>query len=547
MKILVAEDDENSRLLQHTILEAAGHEVTSVSNGREAFAKIVADRPDAIISDIMMPEMDGYALCRAVKSNPDFVDIPFIFYSATFTSEADRQLAEELGGSQFLVKPMDPDEFMAAIDSILSINISARPAREVPALDTDAVDAKYASTLARKLDKKHYELKRVNSELAATQVNLRHIRESYQLAQKIAHMGIWDWDLASGEFWWSDELYALLDVPPDTQTTRELLLDKIAGHDRKRFELALNMAKEKAIPFHMDIHVAPDGHNERIFRAEVAITSLDEMDKTPRRLVCVMQDITQQRRIETDRSRLETSLRQKQKIEALGSMAGSIAHDFKNLLMVVQAHAHDLRHDDVVRSDDENDQLDQIIAACSRANELAGQILLFSRHEKMAKEPVLLQPVIEEVMKLIRPSLAAGIELKTRLDPQSPPVLTNASQFHQVLMNLCMNAIQALPDSGGLLEVTMDPVDVHAWDKVAQEGLKAGKYVKIAVRDNGRGMDQATRERIFEPYFTTRGASGGTGLGLSVVHGIVLEHNGQIMLNSEPGRGTTFSVYLPVA
>ncbi len=547
MKIIVAEDDENSRILQHAIFEAAGHQVVSASNGRDAYAKIEAERPDIVVSDIMMPEMDGYALCRALKSNPDMSSIPFIFYSATFTGESDRMLAEELGGSLFLVKPMDPDEFLSAVEGVLGARQSARPVRDVPALDLDAIDAKYANALARKLDKKVTELKQATSELKSTQADFRYIQDAYRLIQKIGRMGVWDWSLQDKRFWWSEELYQLLGVPEHVAVSRERLVECVSPHDRDRFDRALSMAAMKAIPFHMEVRVPQDGNTECILRCEVAIASMDQASGNPVRVVGLMQDITQPRKVEADRARMETSLRQSQKIEALGSMAGSIAHDFKNILQVVQANAELLRFDNVTRPQGEIDQLDQIINACGRASDLAGQIMQFSRQEKTTKSPVSLFMVVEEVLRLIRPTMPAGSELIARLDPQSPAVLANTTQIHQVLMNLCTNALQAMSPSGGKLEVIMESVVVHVWDDVARQGLRAGRYVKLVVRDNGRGMDQPTRERIFEPYFTTRATGGGTGLGLSVVHGIVLEHLGQIMVESVPGRGSIFSVFLPVA
>lgn len=547
MKVLIAEDDENSRLLQHTILESAGHTVLSAANGREAFQVLARSIPDLIISDIMMPEMDGYAFCRAVKSDPAFAHIPFVFYSATFTTEADKQLAAELGSSLFLIKPMEPDEFMATIQKVLDQGISASPPVSIPSLDAGAIDVKYASSLARKLDKKVVELKRAHTELATTQAQLERIKESYQFAQKIARIGIWDWDLVSGEFWWSDELYHLLGVPPETPPTRDLLLRRIAPDDRPRFERAMRMAEEKAIPFHMDNYVLGAGDVELMIRAEVSIAHFDHTLKKPRRLVCVMQDITQQRKMESEKARLELNLRQSQKIEALGTMAGSIAHDFKNILMIVQANAESLRMEGASRPADEIEQLNQIIAACRRAGELAGQIMTFSRQEKMAKVPTPILPVMEEVLRLIRSILPPGISMNSRLDAACPAVVANSTQIHQVIMNLCMNAIQAMTGASGTIEVTMEPVIVQGWDPIVLEGLKAGKYVLIQVQDRGCGMDNATRERIFEPYFTTKEAGGGTGLGLSVAYGIVLEHNGQISVSSEEGSGSTFSVYLPVA
>ena len=169
MKILVVEDDENSRVLQHTILEGNGYEVVSARNGREALDRLKESVPDLIISDIMMPDMDGYALCRTLKSDPALAGIPFVIYSATFTTEADQQLARELGADLFLVKPMAQDEFMEQVRGVLASGVRAAPARRPSARDKDRLDAQYIATIARKLDKKILELNDARARLRSSE------------------------------------------------------------------------------------------------------------------------------------------------------------------------------------------------------------------------------------------------------------------------------------------------------------------------------------------------------------------------------------------
>jgi len=548
MKILVVEDDENSRVLQHTILEAGGHSVVSAANGREALVKISEGAPELIISDIMMPEMDGYALCRAVKSNPDLVHIPFVFYSATFTSSGDQQLAAELGGSRFLIKPMDPDAFLASIRELLLDGIPPEVPPIIQPLDKDAMDVKYANTISRKLDKKVEELKHAHSQLALTQTRLQQIKDSYRLAQKIAQVGCWDFNVSAREFWWSDELYALLGLAVgDKAPTRAMLLNRIAPEDRDRFERALVMAEEKAIPFHMDHHVIGPNDQLKLVRTETEITAFNPGTGRPARLVSVMQDITRQRQMEEDKARLELNLRQGQKIQALGSLASSIAHDFNNILTTIQANAEVLTMSDTALSAEDREQLDHITSACRRASGLVQQIMTFSRQEKQQKEPTLIATLVEEVLRLIKSSVPDNIKICRKFSSNCPHALANPTQIHQVVMNLCINAIHAIRPNAGQIDIQLDAIQVVGWDKVALEGLKAGNYVRLIISDNGLGMEEAIRDRIFEPYFTTKQPGEGTGLGLSVVHGIILEHHGQISVSSTPGQGTSFSIYLPTA
>lgn len=548
MKFMVVEDDENSRVLQHTILEAAGHQVTSAANGREALQLIARERPEVIVSDIMMPELDGYALCRAIKSNPDYAAIPFVFYSATYTSPADQQLALELGGACFLVKPMDPTEFMQQIDSVLArISESASAPRVVP-LDLDAVDVRYAHTIARKLDKKIVELKETRHQLASTEARLRLIEENHRTAQQIAHLGSWDLEIRTGEWWWSEELYALLGLADGPRTPgRERLMERIAPEDRPRFERATALAEEKGIPFRMELRVLGPADETRICYAEGRIAATDPSSGKPIRLICAMQDITRMRQMEDEKGRLEASLRQAQKMEALGTLAGSIAHDFNNILSAILNSAELLRVSPDAPDAEKQECLNIILDAGRRAADLVKQIKTFSKPSDQSRQPVDIGAVIQEAIKFLRHTADAGIEIQYRPDTHCPPVLANATQLHQVIMNLCVNAIQAMAAKPGVLEISTTAVEISSWDRIALDGLKAGRYVVVGVRDTGIGMDDATRERIFEPYFTTREQNEGTGLGLSVVHGIVLGLNGKITVTSAPQQGTTIAVYLPVA
>ncbi len=545
MKILVVEDDENSRVLQHTMLEASGYEVFSAGNGREALELIAQARPDLIISDIMMPEMDGFALCRALKSNPAWADIPFVVYSATFTTGADQELAAELGASRFLIKPMDPDEFLEQIRQVLAQGVSTSVAAPPP-LDLNIVDARYAQALARKLDKKVQELKDTRAQLESSAENLQRIQECYWLAQKIARVGSWDWNLADDSCWWSDEMYELLGVSPDQAVAgRMALLARIAEADRERFARALELAAERGIEFSLDHGVLGPKDEPRQMHSAAEIAATDPQTGKPLRIVCAMRDITQQCQMEADKARMEASLRQAQKMEALGALAGGIAHDFNNVLTGILGNAELLRMHFPPLSTEENDSLGQIVAASRRATELVRQILTFSRRGEQTKAPTDLRAVVKEALKFIRAAIPSTIAIRMRLDENCPPVMADSTQIYQVVMNLCVNASHAMLPNPGTLEIALLPVQIEAWHELARVGLNAGQHVLLKVSDTGCGMDAATRERIFEPYFTTKKKGEGTGLGLTVVHGIILAHNGHITVSSELGKGTTFSIYLP--
>jgi signal transduction histidine kinase len=247
------------------------------------------------------------------------------------------------------------------------------------------------------------------------------------------------------------------------------------------------------------------------------------------------------------RRRLEEQVRQGQKLEAIGTLAGGIAHDFNNILAAVIGFSQ-LALREVGEHAKASGYLSQVLTASNRARELVQQILTFSRPQNQDEAHVALDVnvVAEEVLKLMRAALPSTIEIEANIRAVRAPVLGVASQLHQVLMNLCTNAGHAMHEHGGRLEVGIDVIHVDA-DLAAQEAnLSEGQYVQISVTDTGCGMDRATQERIFEPFFTTKAPGEGTGLGLSVVHGIVRSHRGAIKVYSERGQGTAFHVYFPL-
>jgi two-component system cell cycle sensor histidine kinase/response regulator CckA len=261
-------------------------------------------------------------------------------------------------------------------------------------------------------------------------------------------------------------------------------------------------------------------------------------------IVSALNDITARRRSETQRAALEAQLRQTQKLDALGQLAGGIAHDFNNILTGISAYT-ELALLDADRPDDVRSHLAQVRRASERATDLVRQILTFSRQTPQERKPTRLHVVLREALKLLRSSIPKSITIVDQLDPLAPVVLADPSQIHQVVMNLCTNAAHAMRDRPGRLTVKLGTLRVDASGTVENVQLEPGTYARITVSDTGHGMDEATLGRIFEPFFTTKGPGEGTGLGLSVVHGIVEDHDGVISVRSKPGEGTSFELCFP--
>ncbi|MEW5913421.1 MAG: PAS domain S-box protein [Thermodesulfobacteriota bacterium] len=250
------------------------------------------------------------------------------------------------------------------------------------------------------------------------------------------------------------------------------------------------------------------------------------------------------RQAEQESQKLQAQLRQTQKLEAIGTLAGGIAHDFNNVLAAMLGYT-ELTLTGLPLTGEARDNLEQVLKAGQRARDLVHQILSFSRRSDQGQSPVEIMLLTKEALKLLRASLPTTIEIQSDLRSQGEKVLADPVQIQQVIMNLCTNAAQAMP-GGGLLTVELVPLELDQEAVARFAGLRPGRYLRLTVSDTGVGMDARTLERIFEPFFTTKGPGEGTGLGLSVVHGVVQSHRGAITVYSEPGRGTTFHVYLPV-
>ena len=258
----------------------------------------------------------------------------------------------------------------------------------------------------------------------------------------------------------------------------------------------------------------------------------------------------QHRRAEADKAQLQAQLHQSQKVEALGTLAGGIAHDFNNILGIIMGNTEIIQMFDLPKDSPVQPRLEDILGATYRAKELVKQILTFCHKTEHQKEPLLFNLISKEVLKFLRASLPATIEIRQKITNEGVSILADPTHMHQMLINLCTNAAHAMKEKGGVLEIEISEVDFQDTDTVCDmelnvSNLRPGIYLVVTVRDTGSGMGKETMERIFDPYFTTKGVGEGTGLGLALVQGIVTGHEGAITVSSTPGAGTVFQVLIP--
>jgi PAS domain S-box-containing protein len=372
--------------------------------------------------------------------------------------------------------------------------------------------------------------------------SLRTGKAELAVAQRIAHLGSWeleliDPDVAANPLRWSDEMFRIAGFEPgDVEVNNKFFFSIVPPEDHEPIRQAISAAIIGSQNYSI-VH--------RLVRADGAIRTiketgeifLNEMTKMPSRMVGIAQDITERRLF-------EEQIRQSQKMDAIGTLAGGIAHDFNNILTAIIGYT-ELAKISVPGSPLIRKHLEAVLLASNRAAALVRQILTFSRQESHERRAIKLRPIVAETFDLLRSTVPSTIEFDITLATNAPSVFADPTQIHQILMNLGTNAWHAMKDSSGRLQVKLEKIIVDERLAATTQSLHTGSYARITVSDTGCGMDQETLQRIFEPFFTTKPTGEGTGLGLAVVHGIIDSHDGAITVESSPGVGTTFQVYLP--
>jgi CheY-like chemotaxis protein len=424
MKILNVDDKAENLYMLEALLRGHGHEVDSASNGVAALELAGSRHYDLIISDILMPRMDGFQFCREIKKDERIKNVPFIFYTGTYTDSRDAAFALSLGADRFLVKPLDPKFFLRELD-VVAAQKQSRPAettQEEPPEEEAIYLKEYNARLIAKLEKKMLDLEAAN---------------------------------------------------------RALLED--------------NAERERAVH---------------------------------------------------ERTKLEDRLRQAQKLEAIGTLAGGIAHDFNNILAGIIGFA-DVGLQDAEDPVATTHNFREILRAGQRARDVIRQILSFGPTRQQNREVLNLEHSVREALILMRATLPASVEITTCFDAQTPTVLADGAQVHQIVTNLATNAWHAIGDGDGRIDVQINDFRVDSDFSQTHPDLRPGRYVRLTVSDDGHGIDSWAAERIFEPFFTTKPPGKGAGLGLALVHNIMKASDGAISVNSQPGIGATFHLYFP--
>ncbi len=531
-------------------LRVRGFQVKSADGTPLSFAGIVTDITDRTVAEEALKEsesrfrllfesmMEGYAYCELVYEGDEFVDLIYLEVNGAFgdlTGLSDvvgKKLTDLLPG----IRETNPEVF-SVYGRVAQTGESAKLDVFLESLGGWFSISLYSS------DKYHLtaifenvtERKQFNASLLASEANLAK-------AQQIAHLGSWDLTISKegsvndGQLRWSDEVFRIFGYEPgQIEVNSEVFFNAVHPDDRANVTAAIAMALRDGEDYRVDHRILrPDG-TERFVHEHSEIIRDDDTGEVLR-MVGTVQDITTEKE-------LGEQLRQSQKMEAIGVLAGGIAHDFNNLLTAINGYSA-LTLKKMAPDDPCRHNIEEVKNAGDRAAELTSQLLAFSRKQVLQPSVVNLNAVISNIQNMLRRIIRENIELRVVLDSNLGNVRADAGQIEQVIMNLAINARDAMPKGGTL---TIETSNVHLDEQYVSHhiAIAPGDFVRMTVTDTGEGIDEATRSHIFDPFFTTKEVGKGTGLGLSTVYGVVQQSGGDVTVHSELAHGTTFTIYLP--
>ncbi|MBN2530910.1 MAG: response regulator [Deltaproteobacteria bacterium] len=538
MNVLIVDDQEENLYLLESLLRGSGHAVRLAFNGAEALEILKEDGIDLIISDILMPVMDGFQLCRKVRNDDTLRAIPLIFYTATYTSSKDEEFALNIGADRFIVKPCEPDIFLKAVHEVMADTAARRgKVSNRNQIEDGELFKLYSERLVRKLEQKVLEME---SEIQAHQETQKKLHESEEKFRNIfqKHLAvkliidpdngdIVEANEAAEKFygWTGDQLRQMRIQDINILSSDEVneAMKKASTMERTRFEFR---------------HRLSDGSIKDV---EVFSSRIDIKEKSL--LHSIIHDITEHKRSEEERESLRAQFIQAQKMESVGQLAGGVAHDFNNMLSVILGQT-ELALSRISPKDPLHAVLGEILNAANRSADITRQLLAFARKQTIAPKVLDMNAIVADMLKIIKRLIGEDIVLTWLPADDLWSVKIDPSQIEQILANLCINARDAI---GGVGRITIETHSVAfgTADCAAHEDFLPGDFVLLTVSDDGSGMDSETQSHIFEPFFTTKAKGEGTGLGLATVYGIVKQNGGFINTYSEPGVGTTFRIYFP--
>jgi signal transduction histidine kinase/DNA-binding response OmpR family regulator len=601
LTILIIDDDPTNLAVIVDYLEGRGYQILVARDGESGWARAKYASPDLILLDVMMPGIDGFETCRRLKADEQTQHIPVIFMTA-LAGTSDMVAGFEAGGVDYVAKPIKMAEVLARVKTHLSLSVMQKQLEvQNVQLQKEITERKQTES---KLNEYHEHLEDVVSERTReiTQTN-RRLKEEIAERQRAEQ----ETRRRNRELTLLNRVIAASVAATDEATLLALACREVAlaygvpqstafliNHEKTEFYVAAQYLTNRGPstkpqhPIPLDSYpatfelinsntpvVAKNVRQDpRFLRSEAYIQQTGlvsvltvpvinegkvsgflSLETTKARQfsdeeIDLLQSVANQvagvlarLRLDKDHRKLEEHYYQAQKMEAIGQLTGGVAHDFNNILTIILGNC-DFILDDLDADNPWRYSLDQIHKAATGAASLTRQLLAFSRQQVLQPEVLSINSVVANVEKMLKRLIGEDIDLETVLDPELGRVKADPGQLEQVIMNLAVNARDAMPQGGKL---TIETANVQLDESYTRQhiGLTTGPYTLLAISDTGIGLDPNTVAHIFEPFFTTKKKGKGTGLGLATVHGIVKQSEGHIWVYSEPGRGTTFKIYLP--
>lgn len=521
IKILGVDDRPKNLLALEAVLEELDICFVKAHSGQEALEYVFRQEFALILLDVQMPEMDGFETASLIRSNKRSEHIPIIFVTAISFEKKHVFKGYDVSAVDYLFKPIDPNILRSKVKVFIEL-----------------------FRQKEKLKNKALELEQANFQILEQQKALKKSEIRFRTAfdQSFQFMAILD---VKGKVLELNDLACKACGITEKKMIGRYLWDTWQFKDKEE-KTALEQRIEKAAK-------GESANDETVFYNEkgaklAILRTISPVKDEFGRVIHISvqcQDITERKRAEEEKLMLETQLRQAQKMEALGTLAGGIAHDFNNILSVIFGYA-DMARRRLSDNSPEHAHLSKIFSAAEKARDLVKQILGFTRQTEIEKVPFQPALLIKETIKLLRASIPATIQIQTDIDPECGWISADPTQFHQILLNLCTNAYHAMEYTGGRIDISLYETRVDESELSKNKDLWPGQYARLSVRDNGTGMDRDILEKIFDPYFTTKEVGKGTGMGLSIVHGIVKRHKGFILVESSIGEGAVFHIHFPI-
>lgn len=437
--------------------------------------------------------------------------------------------------------------FISAVNEVLAGADSKQSALSPPLMQEEEAYKLYSERLVTKLEQKMLEAEQEIKARKAAENELRKSRERLIEAQRLAGMGDFTWDVATGEVTWSDALFDLLGYDHgESMNIDRIKMDIHHPEDADDVAAWLNACidsgREKLSPSEYRV-IRKDGQ-------VLNVRTVGRIEKRPGGhpplFFATIQDITAHKQAEAEKEMLQAQLNQARKMESVGRLAGGVAHDYNNMLNVIMGFA-ELALGKIPPEDSLHDNIQEIINAVRRTSDITRKLLTFARRQEVSPRVLNLNETIKGILKMLDQVMGKGIHFSWHPKPELWDVFMDSSQIDQVLVNLCVNAKDAIDtvDTAGRIVVETDNARLDSQFCSHHPGFIPGDFVTLTVTDDGCGMDAETRERIFEPFYTTKAPEKGTGLGLATVYGIVKQNHGFIQVTSTPQQGTRFILYLP--